>query len=242
MQDSCTNVQYNRIIYECTLCNYSTYDKRDYSKHSSTKKHINLSNGAQKIITFKCDECSYSSTDKSNFNKHILTHEGIFKKAYGCDACGKSFRDKRQLDNHLVTKLHKTKVIENFPKTLVNPIYINDKLVNVPNLNISLSKAYIHKYTKTYGPKSQNKPIKAESDKMCCIHTQDYQPYYLLDDKTKYKLVHNAIGWMRQNGIDPCDEAIYDDATIDEQYIAIYNLFSDVSYFKTIGLNVKNIE
>jgi len=98
----------NLIKYSCIICNYNTFDKRDYNKHLNTRKHKNLtlsetfSMSVNEIVSdnyneknnYFCEKCNYSCSNKANYNKHLSTnkHNNDDKnKNYICGVCNKEF-------------------------------------------------------------------------------------------------------------------------------------------------------
>ena len=63
--------------YNCETCDYHTSNKKDYDKHSLTRKHIKLQNGSileENKTTFNCD-CE----------KQFITHGGLWKHKQKCN-------------------------------------------------------------------------------------------------------------------------------------------------------------
>ncbi len=68
-----------KMVYNCDICDYNTYDKKDFEKHKLTKKHILRING-----------------DKMVKNGDKLSEKSEF---FGCE-CGKEYKYKQGLSRH----------------------------------------------------------------------------------------------------------------------------------------------
>lgn len=55
--------------YTCTPCQYSTDDKRDWEKHTNSKKH----NMGSANVQYDCHPCNYHTRDKSQYKQHLTT-------------------------------------------------------------------------------------------------------------------------------------------------------------------------
>ena len=65
-------------IYNCKKCKYSTTDKRDYTKHMTTKKHMRKVGKIKKAISptcankmFVCAKCNKSYKYRSGLSRHL---------------------------------------------------------------------------------------------------------------------------------------------------------------------------
>ena len=71
-----------RNIYECKLCDYNTYNKYDYEKHTNTIKHKNH------FLAMKIDKSAINLSQKSQDHKH------------SCNNCNKEYKDYSGLWRH----------------------------------------------------------------------------------------------------------------------------------------------
>ena len=93
--------------------------------------------------------------------------------------------------------------------------------------------------------KEEVKKEEPKKEKPAFIKISDYRHDYMsVDDSKKEKLIANAVKWMKENGIDPTDEGYSDNNEIDDNYIVIHKLLSNdpITYFKDLGIDVKNIQ
>ena len=93
---STQHIAKNRIVYECNVCNYTTYNKYDYEKHIKTIKHVNKSLATK------------SSTLATNLSQKSQDHNFI------CFNCNKHYKDKVITDEYegllkLIRLTHKYK-------------------------------------------------------------------------------------------------------------------------------------
>ena len=64
--------------YICEKCDYKTDNKKDYSKHLLTNKHIQQMNGnPTKLPKYICENCDYKTDNKKDYSKHLLTSKHI---------------------------------------------------------------------------------------------------------------------------------------------------------------------
>ena len=231
IKEDCSNVSLNssnKEKYRCLVCDYQTSDDRNYNKHLKTEKHIKNMNGNNENYSYKCE------------------------------ACNQYLRDKEKVQTHCNKLSHKQNVIEKYPDTckVGSGIESNGKWLLDPRLNLSMKHKYIIKLNAMNNKISvkdkktniieKNKPINIEKefeDEIININTKDYVEYYYLSDNKKEKLLNDAIKWMQQNNINPEDEGYSEPNELNDNYISIYNIFSDntIKYFKNLGVYVKNI-
>jgi hypothetical protein len=80
----------NRKKYSCETCYYFTYNKSDYMKHITTRKHIESDKGEQKgeifaikgdepiaKLRYSCEVCKYTTHDKTKYGLHLGTVKHI---------------------------------------------------------------------------------------------------------------------------------------------------------------------
>ena len=64
------------LSFHCEKCYYTTCNKKDFTKHLSTRKHNFLQNGVEKKSpTFYCSFCDYTASTKQLYAKHISTRK-----------------------------------------------------------------------------------------------------------------------------------------------------------------------
>ena len=238
----------NKEKYYCIICNYQARDNYNYNRHLKLKNHIKNINDS--LLVFKCNNegCDFETTEKYNLNKHIKSqHEEIKAYTHKCEACNQYLRDNEKVQTHCKNESHKQNVIIKYPETCKGGIKMNGKWLQDPILILSMKERYITKLNninnKILVKDKKKKIIKENEHKIINIYTQDYVEYYYLTDRKKEELINNAIKWMKQNNIDPNDEGYSANNELNDNYILIYNIFSDNTseYFKNFGINVKNI-
>ena len=121
--------------YICEKCEYKTDNKKDYSKHLLTNKHIQQMNGnPTKPPKYICENCEYKTDNKKDYSKHLLTakhikimndqqinpitnpHTNNDDKLF-CE-CGKKYNHYSSLWNHKQRCEHKQK-IHNIPFEMI---------------------------------------------------------------------------------------------------------------------------
>uniref|UniRef100_A0A6C0D175 C2H2-type domain-containing protein n=1 Tax=viral metagenome TaxID=1070528 RepID=A0A6C0D175_9ZZZZ len=66
----------NEILpfFSCEKCGYKTQSKKDYNKHVTTAKHLDLTKNRKKSQNiFDCTLCNYHTTNRYDFEKHQNT-------------------------------------------------------------------------------------------------------------------------------------------------------------------------
>ena len=227
-----------RRLKERGLKGYHTNLKFNYNRHLKSKRHLLKAAGQSTRKTYKCDKCKYESKWSGNLKRHQKVHNKTAspKKgfAYHCQACNMYIKDSKALKGHVTTYKHGTNVFEKYPETT--------KKQHIPPLIIpSMRWVYIIELTKG---KEEIKKEVPKKEQPTFIKIADYKSYMYLDEREKEKLIANAVKWMKENGIDPVDEGYSDDNEVDENYTAIHQILSDdpITYFKGLGIDVKNIQ
>ena len=80
MSYNCLSAKTEKNKYNCILCNYNTSNKKDYTKHIKTKKHV----------TFVTQNVTYCVTK----NPESIT------QAFKCKTCDKTFNNRMSLCRH----------------------------------------------------------------------------------------------------------------------------------------------
>ncbi|KAL4704481.1 hypothetical protein ACJJTC_007876, partial [Scirpophaga incertulas] len=80
--------------FQCTMCDYSTYNKCIF------EEHVRIHQG---IKPFKCRYCPYSSASKKNAKKHELIHRP--DNPLRCTQCEFIARHERSLSYHMISHL-----------------------------------------------------------------------------------------------------------------------------------------
>jgi hypothetical protein len=111
---------YSQLLnkFVCESCDYSTYKKSDFVKHTTTRKHLKNSldiYGNQEvfatILHYSCSQCNYTTNIKSNYDKHLLSekhkkkclivNEGEPKETkHICSQCNKEYLNNSGLWKH----------------------------------------------------------------------------------------------------------------------------------------------
>ena len=235
------------VEYKCDQCDYVTDRKFNLTRH--TEKHNAKPAKEPKIKpvkepkSYKCENCEYSSTDKSNYNRHIKVHEETVVKQYKCDACDKLLRDEAHMNQHYKSKNHLENVRKNFPSAVDQTKCPAFKLVKAGRVEKYVAKyplikekraEYIKKVDAEV-PRQNYKPIEKRVIKTEQIMLDPSEYVNELEEDDKVKLIEHFVKWLKLNKLDPEDENITDDYTIDEQYDTIIDILSDdgvVAYFK----------
>jgi len=64
--------------YVCEKCEYKTDNKKDYSKHLLTNKHLRqMLENPIKPPKYICETCEYNTDNKKDYSKHLLTAKHI---------------------------------------------------------------------------------------------------------------------------------------------------------------------
>jgi hypothetical protein len=132
--------KYNKtpnLLY-CEICDYNTYNKSDFNKHKTTRKHISMTNnytlaiiGNNRLSTnssnYICSCCNYTTTIKCNYDKHLLTDKHISKingmpnettkVKHICCHCNKEYMNYNALWKH---KKNCVVINEKDPETIQN--------------------------------------------------------------------------------------------------------------------------
>jgi len=104
---STQNIAKNRIVYECSICNYTSYNKYDYAKHNNTIKHKNN------------DLATKTPTLATNLSQKSQDHIFI------CFNCNKHYKDKSGLWRH--SKKCNKKTLKEHTDEVLQPVCTNDK-------------------------------------------------------------------------------------------------------------------
>lgn len=106
-------------LIECKKCDYITYNRKDFTRHESTRKHqlmtqkMTIGRGAD-FKRFVCEPCQFYSSDKYDFNRHLLTKKHCLKcdnvhpayvppssvKEHVCELCSKPLASRQSLWRH----------------------------------------------------------------------------------------------------------------------------------------------
>jgi hypothetical protein len=89
-------------FYECKICNYTTSNKYDYTKHTMTAKHLKQQNyramemnGNEKIAANTCYHCL----------KEFTTKSGLWKHTQKCVAPNENIQDNKIVENKATSDL-----------------------------------------------------------------------------------------------------------------------------------------
>jgi hypothetical protein len=113
------NINENKIIYKCEICNITCQNANLLEVHNQTKKHIKLNsddkndNISDKLnYKFHCENYNFNCFKESNYNKHLLTNKhktltnpnsNLEKNnsdyGYICD-CGKEYKHSQSIFTH----------------------------------------------------------------------------------------------------------------------------------------------
>ena len=116
--------------YSCVKCDYSSKDKKDFTKHLGTTKHKMLHNATSKIPTrYICESCSKSYLHHSSYYRHKKT----------CNAKSQTFdQEKEDMKNEL-------KEMRSMMKELISTT--REMVPKVGNNNISIN-VFLNKHCK----------------------------------------------------------------------------------------------
>ena len=147
--------------YICELCDFTTNNKYDFSKHNNTSKHKNNIQ-SEKInkSKFICYSCNYFTCNKNDFNKHNLTakhkfhttninesHNDNTSKEFNC-VCGKQYISRQGLYIHkkkcIINKTFHNVPPDNQCKNENN--YINNDNLNTNNINLNTNEYNTNEY------------------------------------------------------------------------------------------------
>ncbi len=145
----------NPLKFSCELCLYNTGNKKDFIKHTLTKKHdtkwvhVRKNNNCY----FSCDNCHYITCDLDDFNHHLNTFshtnlslvEGtnfisttnMKEKKYECEFCNKKYKFSSGYYRHIKNCKKKTtinndnKLVEMLVKTAENNNKLCEKLIEL---------------------------------------------------------------------------------------------------------------
>lgn len=60
------------MIYTCELCDYTTSNKTNFTKHKTTRKHKMVTNGDKKVAKFfNCEFCDKKYKHRQGLNRHV---------------------------------------------------------------------------------------------------------------------------------------------------------------------------
>ena len=92
--------------YHCKLCNYSTNNRNNFTKHILTKKHMtnahkltNKNKQEDKIHNFICEKCNKSFSTKQWLLNHAERCKGVIS-CLNCSKCGKLFNTRSTRYKH----------------------------------------------------------------------------------------------------------------------------------------------
>ena len=60
------------MLYTCELCDYSTSNKTNFTKHKTTRKHKMVTNGDKKVAKiYECEFCDKKYKHRQGLNRHV---------------------------------------------------------------------------------------------------------------------------------------------------------------------------
>ena len=129
------------MIYNCTICNYTTLVKCNYNKHIETLKHKKKElNCEQKYI---CNKCNKQLSSKQSLDNHTISCRGT-SYILECGKCDQKFNnrytryahEKKCKVNNNKMKLHDNNIMSN--NNITNNITIHN-IINNNTINITIN-------------------------------------------------------------------------------------------------------
>jgi hypothetical protein len=115
------------MSYNCDICDYTTNDSGNYSRHKKTKKHLQKS-------TIIYEEKNKVSTNSSKISKVLVTKLSEKCNSFKCNKCGSDFNHNSSLSRHKKKCMNKLKLkleIEQREKSeLLNNFMVNYNTIN----------------------------------------------------------------------------------------------------------------
>ena len=82
-------------IFSCKKCDFFTNNKRDYTRHIKTLKHVNY-------CEFSCDKCVFVTSNKKDYERHLKSNKHKSKmNDFICTICNKTYKHKSGLCKHI---------------------------------------------------------------------------------------------------------------------------------------------
>ncbi len=113
------------MSYYCSLCDYSTNDKRNFNRHEISLKHNKKSNILKQKI-----QINFQKTETKNDTETIFNHKDI--EIYKCDNCTKKFETRSGIYKHKKKCINKVKGF--------NIIDDKDKIINDLKSQLEISE------------------------------------------------------------------------------------------------------
>lgn len=86
----------SRCLYECTLCDYNTSNKKDFRKHCGTIKHFTNMSNNQDYLAIKTEETQITEQTPNEYNLKIFE-----EKKHICEICGRGYKFKSGYYRHM---------------------------------------------------------------------------------------------------------------------------------------------
>ena len=128
------------MLYNCSICNYSTLSKSNYNRHIETIKHKSREIYCKNI--FICDKCNKKLSTKQWLDNHVKNCRGT-TSIVECGKCNKEFNNRysryahekkcKEIDKNII--LCKDNITNNITNNIVNNI-TNNNTINITINNI----------------------------------------------------------------------------------------------------------
>ena len=130
-------------IYECLVCNYTTYRKNNYNRHLVTPKHIDNVTIKKQQKQHICSICNFECSKLSSFNTHLKTKKHI--------------QNVKTSENNDITtvELFKNEVISTLMNQFSSILEENNKSVLAEQTKLMIEQ---HKMNKMITDIANNKP------------------------------------------------------------------------------------
>ena len=93
----------SKQLYNCKLCNFTTFNSKDYKRHELSKKNTKQTQKQHKLSMFKyaCMGCDYRTDLIANYTRHMKSqkHLNVGNSKIVC-VCGSTYKYSQGLSRH----------------------------------------------------------------------------------------------------------------------------------------------